>query len=209
MILVPRGAEYLAVRRACSGSSLAASILAVPAGAASSSALEHASGTNFVIVGLCGALDPALRVGDAVVCDSVQMAEETIAFDPDFTAHVEGLVGGRRGRAVTVDRIVTSRAERAALFERTRAHIVEMEGAHLARRLLALGCSVAMVRIVSDDASYDLPDIARALDAGGSLRPLILIGALMRKPRSALRFISDARRALAVLGATTARLVSH
>jgi hypothetical protein len=209
VILVPRGPEYLAVRRACFGSSAAGSILAVPAGAASSRALERASGSTFVIVGLCGALDPILRVGDVVVCETVQNRHETISLDPVFTAHVAGLVAGRRARALTVDRVVTTKTERAALFEETGAHIVEMEGVHLARRLSEIGCTVAMVRVVSDDASYDLPDIADVLDGDGRMRPFALIGALVRTPRRALHFMLDARRALATLGSTTARLISR
>ena len=210
MILVPHGAEYHAVRRGCSGSAAASSILAVAAGSASVGALEGAAGTNFVILGLCGALDPALHVGDVVACESARLASgESIDFDPAFTAHVAGLTGARNGRALTAERVVGARDARAKLHERHGAHIVEMEGFHLAQRLTSAGCTVAMVRVVSDDAAYDLPDIAGAIGADGRLRPWTLLRAFARAPRNATRFIADARRALARLESTTAKLISH
>jgi nucleoside phosphorylase len=209
MILVPNGPEHSAVRRGCSGSKASASVLAVPAGRASASALERASGSSFVILGLCGALDPALRVGEAVVCESVSSDGATIAFDAAFTAEIASATGARAGRALTVDHVVAGRGERAALFGSSGAAIVEMEGFYLARSLLERGCTVAMLRIVSDDASYDLPDIAGAVGADGTLRPLALLGAFVRAPRSAVRFIGDARRGLAALERTTRRLISR
>ncbi len=209
VILVPRGPEYDAVRRGCAGTAAATSILAVPAGSAAASALEGAAGSSFVILGLCGALDPSLRVGEVIACTSAIHAGESIAFDEASTAHVAEATGARLGPALTLDRIVTARAERAALYRETGAEVVEMEGFHLAQRLVRQGCPVAMVRIVSDDASYDLPDISGAIDADGRLRPFALLAAFARAPRSALRFIGESRRALAALERTTARLLSR
>lgn len=209
MILVPHGAEHRAVRRALAGSAAAASVLPVPAGAASVGALAHAAGTSFVIVGLCGALDPALRVGDVVVCESASCDGRTFAFEPAFSAHVAGLVGGRVGRALTVDRVVTSTGERAELFREHGAQVVEMEGFHLGRRLAEQGCAAAMVRVVSDDASRELPEIGAAIGQDGRVRPLALVRAFAASPGAAVRFIADVRRALAVLEATTARLISR
>lgn len=209
MILVPRGPEYDAVRRGCAGTAAATSILSVPAGSAAASALEGAAGSSFVILGLCGALDPALHVGDVIACAGAIFGSESLAFDAALTAHVGEATGARRGgHALTLDRIVTARAERAALYRETGAAVVEMEGFHLAQRLAGQGCTVAMVRIVSDDASYDLPDISGAIDADGRLRPLALLAAFARAPQRALRFIGESRRALAALEAT-ARSISR
>jgi hypothetical protein len=209
MILVPRGPEHRAVRRGCAGSTALTSILAIPGGGASAGALEHAAGSNFVILGLCGALDPTLHVGDVVVCTSALHAHGSAAFDAAFTAHVGAATGARSVQALTLDRIVTSREERAKLHDETGAAIVEMEGFHLATRLAGQGRIVAMVRVVSDDASYDLPDISRAIGVNGTLRPFELVTAFARAPRKAARFIGDSRRALKVLEAATARLISH
>ncbi len=77
-----------------------------------------------------------------------------------------------------------------------------MEGTHLAAELAARGVRFAMVRVVSDDASRDLPPIEDAIDAQGRVRPLALALAFVRAPRAAFAFVRDVRRALNVLTAT-------
>jgi hypothetical protein len=209
MILVPRGAEYRAVMRADARSRDATPVLAVPAGGASVRALDGATADEFIILGLCGALDPELHVGDVVVCESASCAGETILFDEALTARLAELTNARRVGALTVERIVTARSERVQLYARSDASVAEMEGFHLARELAARGCAVAMVRVVSDEGSYDLPDIARAIGPDGSLRPLALLAAFARSPVNAVRFIGDARRGLSVLEKVTAELISR
>jgi hypothetical protein len=81
-----------------------------------------------------------------------------------------------------------------------------MEAASIARALHARGIRVAMVRVVSDDAGGDLPDLRDIYDANGALRPLALAVALARTPRLSLRFIRNAMRALAALRRTATRL---
>jgi hypothetical protein len=68
------------------------------------------------------------------------------------------------------------------------------------------GIRVAMVRVVSDDAGGDLPDLRDIYDVNGALRPLALAVALARTPRLSLRFIRNAMRALAALRRTATRL---
>lgn len=172
-------------------------------------AIEGGVGEEVVIVGLCGSLDPALRVGEVVVCESVMREGVTTPCDPALTERLAERLRARRGRALTVDRVVTARDERARLYERSGASVVEMEGAYLVPQLVARDCKVTMVRIVSDDARRDLPDIADAIAPDGTLRPLVLARAFARAPLAALRFSLDARRALAVLSSTTAQLISR
>jgi hypothetical protein len=81
-----------------------------------------------------------------------------------------------------------------------------MESTHLARALAQRGHPALVVRVVSDDAAFDLPPIEDAFDSNGTLRPLHLARAFAAKPRAALRFIRNVRRALATLGATAVTL---
>ena len=206
-ILVPRGPEYGAVVRGAKRAGNAPRIVAIPAGAAASRGLQAAAGARVVIVGLCGALDPGLRVGDVVVAESAA-SDLDYLFDKTLTGELAAHLGATVVRARTVDRIVTTRAQRAALHEGG-IRIVEMEGAHLAAGLAERGCAAVMVRVVSDGGDYDLPDISKAIDDEGRLNPLITALAMARAPRASLRFIADARRALAQLERTAAALLSR
>jgi uridine phosphorylase len=186
--IVPRGAEAAAVRHA------AARIIIVPAGAASARALPPIASDELVVVtGLCGALDD-VRVGTVVVYDEVSDATgKRYACDASIAAK---LSGAQCVAAYTADHVVTEIAERRDLAARSGARVVDCEGTHLAAELAARGVRVTMVRVVSDDARRDLPDIADAIDEEGRVRPLRLAIAFARKPRAALAFIGDVRRAL-------------
>ena len=146
-----------------------------------------------VVAGLCGALGD-LRVGTVVVYDGVGDASH--ACYPCDASIAAAIPNARRVAAYTADHVVTEVAERRALAARFGAQVVDCEGTHLAAALAARGARVVMVRVVSDDASRDLPDIGDAIDEAGRVRPLHLAFAFACKPRAALAFIGDVRRAL-------------
>lgn len=206
LLLVPRGPEHSAVARAATRSGSTARVVATPAGAAAARGLGAESG-RIVILGLCGALEPGLRVGDAVVCESAAFGAR-YAFDEAFTHELAQHLGARVVRARTVDRVVTTRAERA-LLHGGGAAVAEMEGAHLLAALAGRACTVAMLRVVSDAGEYDLPDLSAAIDDEGRLHPLRTALAMLRAPRAAVRFIRDARRGLAALERTAAALLAR
>jgi nucleoside phosphorylase len=201
-ILVPRGAEASAVRRA--GTQVR--IVATAAGAASShdvGALDPRE--DVVVTGLCGALG-TLAAGTVVTYRSVRDGNDAaaaFACDATLTAALRAALP----ETVVVDactaaRVVTTRAERAALASRCAAEVVDMEGVHLARALQARGIRFAMVRVVSDDASRDLPALGEAIGADGSVNALRVAAAFVRRPRAAFAFVRDVRRALTTLRAT-------
>jgi hypothetical protein len=63
-----------------------------------------------------------------------------------------------------------------------------------------------MVRVVSDDASRDLPALERAIRADGSIDVLRIAAAFVRSPRAAYAFIRDVRHALGRLTKITRTL---
>lgn len=202
-ILVPRGAEAAAVRRARSS----ARVVEVPAGAAAAAALpDFAPDEAVIVLGLCGAL---WRLKTADVAIYGRVADAAHAFIPDpplLDALTAALPGATVVNACTSKRIVTTAAARTALAERFNAAVVDMEGTHLAAALALRGVRFAMVRVVSDDASRDLPPIADAIDGQGRVRALRLAAAFARTPGAAFAFVRDVRRALAAL-TVTARTV--
>ena len=202
-ILVPRGAEAAAVRRA----QPAARVVAVPAGAAAASALPaFADDETVIVLGLCGALR-RLETGDVVIYARVADGARTSVLDrPLVDALSAALPGAFIANACTVDHVVTAVAARAPLARRFDADVVDMEGTHVAAALAALGVRFAMVRVVSDDGSRDLPPISDAIGVDGRVRPLATARAFARAPRAAFAFVRNVRRALATL-TDTARSV--
>jgi adenosylhomocysteine nucleosidase len=126
-------------------------------------------------IGFCGALDPALRVGDVV--DS-------------------------RGLLTTVDRVAITAAEKRRLYQLTGAAAVEMECAAVEVKALEWGVPFHCVKAVSDLASEDLPlDFNKYRDREGRFsrtriacaalgRPFSAIPGLMRLDRNC-RFAAD------------------
>src|ERR1700676_3975652 len=161
-ILVPRGFEADAVRRA----ELSARVVAVPPGAAAASALPpFEAGETGVVVGLCGALR-RLESGDvAIYAREADGARTSVLDRPLVDALTAALPGALVVSACTTDRVVTAAATRTALARRFDADVVDMEGVPLATALTARGVRFAMVRVVRDDASRDLPQIGGAIDA--------------------------------------------
>ena len=195
-ILVPRGPEAAAVRRA----GTAARIVELPAGAASAAALpDFARDEAVVVLGLCGALW-RMKAGD--VCVYGRVVDAANAFDLDaelVDALSRTLPRAMVVNACTTKRVVTSVTARSALAQRFNADVVDMEGTPLAVALAARGIPFGMVRVVSDDPSRDLPPIEDTIDDAGRIRMLALAIAFARAPRAAFGFIRDVRASLAVL----------
>lgn len=205
-IVVPRGAEARAVERGWLAPR--PTTLVVPAGAAAGRALNDGRpiGTALVL-GVCGALDPALRVGDLVVYQAISDGAVTIDLDADLAARCAIVCRSAPRRVLTVPAVVGDLAAKTELLRSSGAAAVDMEGVAIARALHARNIRVAMVRVVSDDAATALPDLSRVYDTYGRLRPLALASALVRSPLRSVRFIVNVLTALRALRAA-ARLLS-
>ena len=198
LLLVPRGAEEQAVRRAAPG----ARVVAIRAGAAAGDLPAGLDGESVIVLGLCGALR-TLRVGDVVIYSGVADEAGREAFDEARVAALHAVLPASVSVvACTANHVVTRAVERAALAAHYGADAVDMEGTHLARALAARNIASLVVRVVSDDPRFDLPPIEDAFDANGAIRPLHLAKAFASSPVAAARFVRDVRRSLAVLGAT-------
>jgi nucleoside phosphorylase len=195
-LLVPRGAEAAAVRRARPH----VRVVELPPGAAAARALPaFAADEAAIVVGLCGALR-GLTVGDVAIYRRIADGAATLAPDPALAASLGALLP--RAHAVgacVADHVVTTIAERHVLAERHDADVVDMEAGVLGRALAERGVPFAMVRVVSDDASRELPALERAIGQDGRLRPALIALAFLLQPRAAFAFVRDVQRALGTL----------
>jgi hypothetical protein len=71
-----------------------------------------------------------------------------------------------------------------------------MEGYAFLSALEPAGVSVGMLRVVSDDALHDLPDLSAAMTEAGTLNPAKLALSMMTQPRNALRLIQGSLASL-------------
>jgi Phosphorylase superfamily len=195
-ILVPQGAEAEAVRRARP----AARVVAVLPGTATAGSLpDFEPGETAVVLGLCGGLW-RMHAGEAAIYARVVDAAHAFELDPDLVDELSGaLPQAMVVNACTTKRVITTVETRTVLAQRFNADVVDMEGTPLTEALTARGVRFGMVRVVSDDASRDLPPIEDAIDAEGRLQPMPVALAFARKPLAAVAFVRNARGALDTL----------
>ena len=116
-------------------------------------------------VGFCGALDPALRVGDLVAADRVvdEASGDVFAADPDLLAAAPGA----RGALVSARHIARTPLDRARLP----GVAVDLESAGLARAARDAGVPFLALRAVTDTTRHRMPDVEWMAGGSGALRP--------------------------------------
>ena len=206
LILVPQGAEYRAVCRGIKGITPPPVVRSIPVGiepvlrwlAAWQQEPDFwlAPPAAVLVMGLCGSLSVDLAIGATVLYRECR----------DLQGQVWPCQSGWMPRtaytvvtAVTSDRLVATALAKQHLAATTTAAVVDMEGTAILRVLAPLGIAVTMVRVVSDDAQHDVPDVGAAIDAQGKLQPWPLAVGMLRQPIAALRLIRGSLQGLKTL----------
>ena len=138
-----------------------------------------------VSAGFAGALDPALKRNDVVLPHEVVDADggrfpiESGFVPDDPEAHA--------GRLLTVDAVVRTAVEKAELRDRHGADVVDMETSAVAAVCGARSVRFLSVRVVSDEATADLPrEVVTLMTRSGSYLVGSALHAIWRRP-SALK----------------------
>ena len=162
-------------------------------------------------IGLGGALDPALKVGDVVIATEVLRPRRRWETDPAWRDQLLArLPKARLGPIYGSDDMVLNTLEKAKLRGRGGAVLVDMES-HVAAKVAAgRGLPLAVVRIVSDTAGVSLPPaVLQGMNDDGGMNLMGVLGALARDPRqlpALIRTGRDADLAFKTLGAAAERL---
>jgi adenosylhomocysteine nucleosidase len=161
--------------------------------------------------GLCGALDPGLRVGQLVAATAVATADGLIPTDETLTDQLQAAVGEfGAGPIAGSPVIVPGPTEKSALRQRTGAIAVDMESHEVARVAARAGVPFAVLRAVSDLADEALPLSAQAgFRPDGGVDVMAVIAGLARRPGELAALLRTARHAEAgfkALATAAARL---
>ena len=147
---------------------------------------ELANGARRILsIGICGALSPELRVGDAIIASEiVHRSDSYPTHEPWSRDLASRLPHAVLAPLAGIDEIAADREAKAALRARTRASAVDMESHIAARVARNKGVPFAALRIVSDSAHRTLPEAARvAMLPTGGIDVAAVIRALLRAPR--------------------------
>jgi adenosylhomocysteine nucleosidase len=138
---------------ACAGMGAARAALAVEA------ALAAGPVTALLSVGLAGACDPALQIGDVVRAGAVVDSRTGERFEKAEFRQV----------LVTANGIASVR-EKARLYASYQAAAVDMEAATVARLAQAHGLDFQAIKVISDAADFELADLGRFATEDGQFR---------------------------------------
>jgi len=143
-----------------------------------------------ISTGLCGALDPALRVGDIVVPAGAAFGTQS--------AYVQGAVH-------SIDHVAVTSLEKRALRNATGAIAVDMEAAAVERKATEWKLPFLCIRAVSDRAGDTLPlDFNRYRNERGDFSRTRIALAAMARPFTVMpqliEFDRNCRRAADALG---------
>jgi adenosylhomocysteine nucleosidase len=132
-----------------------------------------------------GALDPGLARNKVLFATEV-VDEDGLRWSIDVAIPPEAESQGiRAGRLLTVDRIVRTAAEKAALRDRFQADAVDMETSAVAAVCSERLVRFLSIRVVSDEAGVDLPpEVLSILGRSGGYRVGAALGAIWRRPSS-------------------------
>jgi adenosylhomocysteine nucleosidase len=110
-------------------------------------------------VGFTGALDAQLNVGDIFTPGIVIDARVGSRFS----------VPGGKGTLVTFMEVAGT-AQKAKLAKAYAAEAVDMEAAAVAAAAASHGIDFRAVKVISDDANFEIPGMARFIDSNGQFR---------------------------------------
>lgn len=203
ILLVPQGREFQAVQQGLRRAQSRAEVIAIPMGMRPVAQFLQAwwprvrtRNVRIWVMGLCGSLTPRLEVGTAVQYDTCTTVERTLWQCAPFSLASLDLP---RVRAFSSDRPIWSVQEKRQLATTYGTDVVDMEATAILQFFADPSIPVTMVRVVSDDIQYDLPDLSAAIDAAGQLRSFPLAWAMVRQPIGSLRLVQGALQGLSTL----------
>ena len=212
-IVVPQGAEYQAVcrglKKACAKD---IKVIPIPIGTKNIEQTladcrsELSNTQHLLIMGLCGS-SKQHSVGDIVLYQSCRnMENEIIDLRSQLTTAVSRKLLVNLVDGLTCDRVICQAKEKTKLSQTYPVSVVDMEGYNYIKEFQQRNIDVAMLRVVSDDFTGDIPDLSRAIDRNGKIKIMAMAIAFWQQPIAAIRLIKGALTGLTTLAEIAARI---
>jgi hopanoid-associated phosphorylase len=172
----------------------------------------HGDITGVISIGLAGALSPHLKVGDLVIGERVLAGDDFWRCDNLWRVALAAKIRiAHQGPVVASESVLDDAEAKAKLYQRSGALAVDMESAVAARFAAARNLKLAVLRVISDDASHTLPPaalVAMTPDGGISfgrvlwsvVKNPLQLPALIRTGRTANRAFAELLRCRDLLG---------
>lgn len=176
----------------CAGMGAARAALAVQA------ALSLKPVTALFSVGLAGACDPSLRVGDIVRAGVVVDAGTGERFSNELSTQI----------LITTSAIASVR-EKQRLYASYQASAVDMEAATVARLAQAHGIPFQAIKAISDEASFEMRELALFATSDGQFREAAFAMHAAVRPQSWPKLFALAGNGKRAVEALTSELESQ
>ena len=137
-----------------------------------------------IAAGFAGALQDGLAIGDVILATEVMddVGQSWPATWPGELPPGDWKPPLRRGRVLTVPRLVGKAEDKKSLGAQQAALAVDMESATVAHLCSQQGIPFGCVRVISDDVNTTLSPALVPLMAGGAISPLRLAQTLTKTP---------------------------
>jgi len=179
---------------ACAGMGGARASLAVEAAMAAQAAADRPV-TALISVGLAGACDPALQVGDIVRAGEV--------IDSQSGEHFSN---SQFRRVLVTSRTIASVREKQRLYASYHASAVDMEAATVAGIARGHDLYFQAIKVISDGADFEIDGLSRFATADGQFREASFAFHAMVRPMLWGKVATLARNSDRALSALTAEL---
>ena len=215
VVIVPQGAEFKVVQKALAKSpNPPPKIIKIPIGTTNiSQTLEQ---QNFwqvqpktvLMLGLCGSLTTSHKPGKAILYETSRLDShrDLLSTSSQPNKFIQSKIKPVLASGITQDNIVTSIKVKQQLAKDFAVEVVDMESYGYLQLLQQNKIQVSILRIISDDLSFDLPNLENTIDDYGSIKPLKMTVAMLKQPIKSTRFIKNSLYALNQLEAITKRI---
>jgi hopanoid-associated phosphorylase len=166
-------------------------------------AAASASCAGIISIGIAGALDPGLGVGDAVIATWIADGADRYATHDAWAAGLAAaLPHAARGAIAGSNSMIVDAAAKARLRQATSALCVDMESHVAAKVAIRLGLPFAALRFISDGADRALPKAAQAgMKPDGGMNLAAVLMSLAADPRQLPALIRTGKEAQAAFRA--------
>lgn len=176
-------------------------------------ALKKSKGDVVLITGLAGALAPECKHGDIVIynnCYSLEGSGDTLTqinkvnCEQKLTSLLSNNlllknINTLQGDGLTLSKVVCQAQEKLTLAKKYNALAVDMESYHILTAAKEKKLPATVLRVISDDAQGDLPDLNAAMNKNADVNNLKMVLQFAKHPILAARFLSNLNQSVAKL----------